>query len=603
MPRQNSRIVVDPLRAPELQPRASPADTFTRTDGGRNLAALARGLAEISPAVGQLAGLVADRTLQEQTLAGEMMARKLNEQGLSLAQATREGKIPKGLNPWFRAGLDEQFGRVTADRWQSDFMAAAGADEVLKESTNIQDFDAFAQKHLEGWSQENIGDGRGEHFERGFGHRRDAYVADERRKFAARIEGKLENQSNEAHFAEIKRGVIDSFARGLTPEQIAADINSLNTAALAQGRNGTQVNQTTVRALIGAAMESENGLEVLELLKRVQGGSGALGDTTYGTQAYQKAREEIIERSWRNEQRDRAHTEFAREQNLRDTLGSAVELLQSNHFADLSPLLGRLKDSPEAAAQLLTLQRNMAGLKFRTDENVKRDLYARIWTVSDGIERVSEQTVIGYLNAARLTTEDAAWLVGQMRAARDAREGDQKGVFDDFLFRQELNNLRSRFTDKMTGLIAGETADRAAQAEAMFTERWVLLNKSGESQKMTQEQRLVWLNDQAASIVKLQRGADPNEFNPAPAPAFQSLKDAEAKFPQDLVLDEADLRMALNGENTQRLQATLQRLGLTQPSEIGAFLRSQVAIFSKKTGRTQPRSSQEMKAETPPEGN
>src|SRR5690606_16204191 len=117
---------------------------------------------------------------------GVAEARRLQEEGLSMAQATREGRLPKHQNPWFQAGLQEQFGRVSADTWQSDLMAAMAANRDLQNATSMEAFDAFAQQHRAEWMKANVEGGRDGHFERGFGARSDAYYADARRQFAAR---------------------------------------------------------------------------------------------------------------------------------------------------------------------------------------------------------------------------------------------------------------------------------------------------------------------------------------------------------------------------------------------------------------------------------
>ena len=592
----NQRLQVQGVNPVGLQPKANPVDTFVRPTDGQELAQLARGLAEFSPSVQRFAGVLSERRNEEAFAEGEAAARKLFEEGKSLAEATRKGLIPKAANPWYRAGLQEQFGRVSADKWQTDLMAAVASDEYLQKTTKLEDFDKFVAEHRVKWAEENVAPGdRDAYFEKGFGHRADAYFANERRSFASRIENRLEKYSDDAHFEEIKRVVSHSLGK-TSLQQIASSIDLLNKDVMAQGRTGGKVNFTAVKAIVAAAMESEDGgLQALELLKLVKGGSGVLGDTSYGSEAFIKAREAITENIWRTQQRDHAQAERARDERVRSTMSTAVETLLKDHHADLRPLMKNLADAPEALKQLTDLQRNASTMSFVTDETVKRDLFARIWTEESGPESVTPVTITRALNSGNLTTEDASFLMGQLKNASDTRHGDRKGIFDDFLFKEELRNLKGRFVDPMTGIIAGERADRVAYAEAMFREYWALWNKDPEFKNGSSEDKIKLLSDKATSIVQQMRGPEPLIINPAPPPAF--ISDEDMSLPKVLLLEEADLRSALAGRWTDAGKAQLKKLNLRRSSELGAFLHSQSLLFQQKYGRT-PRTKREIQKQS-----
>jgi hypothetical protein len=604
MPKQ--RLQVDSgLRAPVTRPSASPVDTFVNP-GANPLERLAQGLAEVSPAIGRFSSVLADRLAAEETQKGEIARRKAHEQGLTLAEAQRKGDIPAQSNPWFMAGLKEQDGRVSADTWHTDLIVALSKDQDMQTTTDIGAFDTFVNKYREGWLKEKVGEGRDQHFEVGFGHRSDAYLDEERRKFASKIEGRLKDKSDDLHFMEIKKHVRDSLSAGADLTEIAGAIDVLNDSGIRQGRDKGALNRTTVEAVAAAAVEFDDptlGHKALDLLTQVKAGSGAVGDTKYGSETVQKARKEIDEKAWTTNQRRIAAEKQEREVRTRDILGGAVKALSEDPNASLKGFVNAAQeaDLPELIPDLANLQRNSNLLEYKTDENIKRDLYSRIWTIADGEQGyVTEQTIVATLRRQSLTTEDANWLIDQLKKSREARVGKGKEIFDDYNFRQELSNFPARFAD-IWGNIGGADGDKKALAEATFRQKWFELHASGEAQKMSEKDKITWLSDTASSVVGRQRGIENKQFGKVPAPQLTPTKDVQKVLPKELVLTELDLRGALGGKMSPALKAQLQSLGLKDPSAVGAFIDSQLKLFKKQTGRDLPRSKKELSAEPPKE--
>jgi hypothetical protein len=597
----DQRLQVDSLSPVQLRPATAPIDTYVHPTAGRDLEALARGLSEVSPGIDKFLGVVAERSQDAAYAEGETAARKLFEQGKTIAEATRQGLYPKAANPWYMAGLKEQFGRVAADTWQSDLSGAVATDELMQKTTDLSAFDDFVRQHREQWMKDHVGDQRDPYFEKGFGHRADAYYADERRKFAARLEGRVENQSDDAHFAEVKKHVRDAFLRGVPVEDIALDIDGLNKNAIQNlGRSGTRVNQTTVKAIVAAAIEdtSGQGLKMLNLLKHVQGGAGALGDTGFGSKAYEEAVDKISEGVERNARREWDRDQRERELRTRDTLGTAVDMLVADPHADLSPLIGKLKDNPSAIASLQSLQGAARTINFHTDDKTKDDLFNRIWNANpNSQEAVTEQTVTASMMSGLLTAEDASWLISQMKAVRQASMTKYKDaedvIFSDFNFRQELSNIKGRFAGP-DGIIPRENADKAAHAEAMFREAWWQHSQEYERRVKedpkfyeTPSQKIQFLNDQADIVVRKQLG-DALQITPAPPPDFVGARGSayiqqnavDAGAPQGRPwISEDTLYKGLHGIMTPELYDRFSKSGVTTTSEQGSFLRWQLDLF------------------------
>lgn len=578
------RVQVQGPQADRLRPQASPVSTFTRTPQN-TLQAIARGLAEINPQISQLTNVVAERTVAEQTAAGEAEARRLQEQGATLAQATREGKLPAQMNPWFRAGLQEQFGRVSADTWQTDLAAAIASDDRMSRSTDLAEFDQFAQEHRQKWLEENVAEGRDGHFEKGFGSRSDAYYTDLRRQFAARIEDRLKKNSDDAHFAEVKAHVREARARGVSPEQIAADIDLLSNDVIAHGRPGKRVNETALKAVVAAALDDpEHGLEILNTVaKRIHGGAKALvADTDYGSQLIRKAEEDIVNDSWRMAQRNQAVAAQKREENKREGFTTLVAALLTDKHTNLRPWLAQFADDPEAFGQVVALRDRIETADFHTDDELKAHLATNIWTGATGPEAVTEEKVAGFVGRG-LTTEDADWLVKRIHEAREAREGKLKGIFENPLFKNTLGNLKQQFAS-IEGNIGGGDGTRGANAEAMLFESWFVLQKSGKAAQMNPGELSQWFAAESTRIVNQQRGAGFQIGQPPAAPKFKEpVKTGEQE------ISDSDLWNLNNGIVSDAVKQKLAARGINTEAQLAEYVREQLRAYQKKTGRNEPK--------------
>lgn len=567
---------------------ASPTGTFVKPTSNRNLQGLIDGLGSLNPSIQRFSQQYAAQDAQEKQTQGIEAARALVEQGLTLAEATRTGKLPQQDNPWFMAGFHEKMGQSAADSWHWKLIEDMKKNSDLQESTNVQDAQDFINKHREDWMAQNAPKGREQQFfSQGFGLRSDALTRDEMNKFANGLEGRLTKKSTDLHFSQVKQHVEKEFVKGTSPEEIAEGINILVQTQYSLGSKEGDIDQNTIHAVVAAAMEMGDE-RPMAILKRVYGSkSGAeLGDTLAGTEAMDKARLDIRNRKWNQEQRDWQMKERADKKRLDSVLSDAMTSKLTDPNFDLKTYAAKLKDNPEGLQKLAMMEQSMNVLNNRTNEGVRSELFTKIFVYDNADDQTSEADVAVARAQDLLTTEDAAALIGQIRQARDSGKDKEAGIWNDFQFRQVLSDIDVQFRGKLGEFESNQAMMQSAFARAMFMERWLLSNQNG--QAVPVEKRAAWLTDMAQDVIRIAKGPDDKAIIERPVPQFQSTKDIEAKLPTELVVDPASLAEKSRGRTTTQMQQALDNLGLRTPSEQGAFLKSQLRLYIQKHGKAPP---------------
>jgi hypothetical protein len=566
---------------------ATPTGAFVKPTADRNLQGLIEGLGALNPSIQRFSAQLTQQTAQEKQAEGIEAARALVEQGLTLAEATRTGKLPQQDNPWFMAGFHEKMGQSAADSWHWQLIEDMKKNPELQESTSVQDAQDFINKHREEWMGKNAPKGREQKFfSQGFGLRSDALTRDEMTKFANGLEGRLTKKSTDMHFSQVKQHVEKEYVKGTSPEEIAEGINILVQTQYSLGSREKDIDQNTIHAVVAAAMEMGDE-RPMAVLKRVFGSkSGAeLGDTLAGTEAMDKARLDIRNRKWNQEQRDWQMKERADKERLDSVLSDAMMAKLKDPNFDLKTYAPRLKDNPEGLQKLAMMENTMNVLNNRTNEQVRSELFTKIFVFNTPDDQTTETDVAVARAQNLLTTEDAAALIGQIRQARDSGKDKEAGIWGDFQFRQVLNSIDPQFRGRLGEYENDKSAQSASFAQAMFMERWLIANQSG---GVPVEKRAQWLTDVSQEVINIAKGPADIVIKERPVPQFQSMKDIEARLPTTLVLDPASLAAKARGTTTTEMQKALDNLGLRTPSEQGAFLKSQLRIYIKQFGKPPP---------------
>ncbi len=582
---------------------ASPTGAFVRPTADPTLTGLVEGLAAFQPSLQRFSAQFQQQTAQEKQAEGVEAARTLVEEGLSLAEATRQGKLPQQDNPWFMAGFQEKTGQNAADKWRIKLMEDMQADSVLQESTSTDEAVEFINKHRANWLEENAPAGRDDgFFAQGFGARSDAYTQEELMKFAARLEDRLTKKSMDMHFSQVKQHVEREYMKGTSAEEIALGVNVLVQTQYSLGSKEKPLDDTTIQAVIAASMDMQED-QALAVLNRVFGSkSGAeLADTPAGAEAIDKARQDIRNRRWIQQEREIRMEDRRREEAINQIMGDVITAKAKDPNVDLKafiPDLLKKAKSPEAVARIAQFNNSLDALTNKTNEQVRGELFTRIFVYDQGDQTTEEDIALARFNN-QLTTEDAAALVSQIRAARESGQNADQGIWGDFQFRQTLGDIDGRFQALFKQFENPVLQQKAAFAKAMLMDRWQFLNASG---GIAPDRKQAWLTDNAEEVIKVATGGTPQLGVPADrqagTPNFQVPKRVMDKFPKELVVDPEILKKSMDDAiAAPELADLFNQLELRTSSEKRAFIKSQLRLRIQQNQGSQTTNTQEPKKE------
>lgn len=503
------RLQVDPsVSAVGLRPTASPVDQFVQVNPNGPTAQLARALSEFAPQLGQVLTTYADQRNADARREGERLALRLHEQRKTYAQAVKEGLIPRSANPFFYAGVKEQFGRVAAETMASDILAAVQEDERMRKTTDIREYDEFVQQRVAEWLDQNVTqDLRDEFFDAGYAEHAQRLLAGQRTAFASQIGARIEKLGDEALYAEVARRVGD-----LSPEnvsEVTAYVQQLADDLIQhQGRSGEQVMRTIAQAIADTAVtvageDRDDAFAVLDLMKSIRGREGALFNTSYGKQLYNTTLKEVIRESNYRRAQERQEREWEQEDRAMELQKRAMQLLVENPNADLTQILRDAQDVPGAVGVLRSLQENVTGLARRDDGSVVDNLVRRILK-PDG-NPVTTATITRSLANGDLTAQTAVWLQNLLEERIRASRGQIDDIFRDFYFQREMYAMNNRLKDLLPDEIS-DKGQRLVNAELELMQWWRSYLQGSGANKSPDERELD-LNAQAAAIANKWRGA------------------------------------------------------------------------------------------------
>jgi hypothetical protein len=501
------------------RPTSSPVDQFVQVNPNGGAAQLARALQDFAPEVRKIGLQQADIRAEDSKKEGAALAQRLSLQKKTFEQAVKEGLIPRGANPFFFAGVKEQFGRVQAGNFASDLRAQISLDDNMRTTTNIADYDKFVQNATEKWLGDKVpANQRDEFFDAGFNAIALAAVANQREQFAAELMSRVEKLGDEALYADVAHRLTNMKPGGRA--DLVTGVQSLMEDLIKnQGRNGTQVVRTVARAIAETAGEKRS-FEMLDALKELRGKDGLLADTEYGKKLYKDARKEIVDAIRQDRIEQHQVQEIEREDRTRGVLSEAVTMLGKNPQASMKKLIADNSDLPEVVGALRGLRENMGNMTFENDENVLGDLTSRIW-VPNG-RAVTPKEIASHVNNG-LTAQTAATLFSMLdQRAREAGSDENDPIHKalrDIGYLDEKTTLR----DRLAGILSKDMVNggqRLSNAEARLAIQWLnYLDKDGKDKGWSERRK--WLNGVAADIVKVEAAAMQVHVDPKGA-AFPS---------------------------------------------------------------------------------
>lgn len=582
MSRQRIQVSTD-IAQPRIATPAAPVDTFVQPTDGLNLQRLAKGLATLEPSLGQLSDVITQRENKSNYEAGTAKAAELYANFQDVTKAMKAGEIQANQNPWFMAGLREQFGRVAADRMNFEMLAAMNTDETLQTSTDVKDFDQFAQGFVSNWEKSNLGDGpRDANFERGFAAKTDAYIADTQRQWASQLDGRARNQMNAAHYAEVASTITNELRRGTGFDAIANEIDTLAGGRIRLGANGGQINRTTVAAVIGTAEDlashgDDRAFQVLDMLKSIPGGPqgvGSLAQQSFGQPAYVQTVDRIGGLLQNYQTRVSQAEERKTKQRINDVWSNMITQSAANPNYDIQ---GDLE-------QIGMLDRtSVVGTKsawdaifsdtYKTDERVYANLFNAIWNDPDR-SMVTPATIASALQSRKLTRQAAADLIGEWKRAH---ESGAEMILNEQPIQEGIRTLTATLTAQAGGehLMTQEDAERLNQYSARVKSAYITYRQT-DGQGATYIQRMDTVKklvQQAFDTMQQEQNGVPNV---APAGASRTPSSATKETSSAVTPEERQVLMndlVLNRQWTPAVLHILSTHGIADnPAAIQAFL-------------------------------
>lgn len=474
--------VGSPVGASPIRPAASPVNTFAQTGDGQQLDQLARALSQLSPAVARYSDTLAQASAEKDFAEGQRKARDLAANAKEFKDAIRKGQITPDQSPWFMAGLREQFGRLAADKMNRALVVAVAQDETMQSTTNPSDYDGFASKFLNDWQEKNVDPrDRDAQFDRGFGSKAEAYIADTGRQFASQLASRVVLHAGNAHFSEVMNSVILERGRNVDSASIGSALTVLNDDAVSRGVSGELVNDMTVEAVVAAA-KLHNDSSILDILDNVKSGpSGrngraSLSTTRAGSAAIEDAQNQIATENQAANNREYQNTVQARDKAVDSLLTDAVTLLEKSsdpHSVDLKAIRERMTlVAPEKVPMLHQFQDAWSDRTLSDDPLQVAALYRRIYTPNGGEHYTSIEEAAAALANHQMSIPTYNTLVNEI-LQRDNNGG--KSAFEkDLLFKQGQRQIRSMFVSEFgfEGPDKRRLAEEAVDEFSMQYIRW-----------------------------------------------------------------------------------------------------------------------------------
>lgn len=500
MPKQ--RLQVESGISPAgLTAPAQPVDTFVKTGAGAQLEQLAQGLSQLSPALGRFSDVLTQRQNETDLASGQRTARDLANSAKSFREAIQSGKILPNQSPWFMYGLHEQFGRLAADHMSAEATVAAAQDESLQSSTDMADYDKFLSDFIPKWQDANVDPSeRNLQFEKGFGSRADAALADLRANFASQIAGRVQKFANDGHFSEVMNSVITEAARGTSHAVVGAEISQLMDAGIARGMNGTQLNIKTVDAVVAAAkrLNDSSWLDLLDTIKTGRpdnrGNRPSLATTQYGSTEIEKAQQEIAGQNqtlanirWTNDERQHAEAVAS----VYRQAVSALEATDDPASVNLSSQRAAMNAvAPEKVNDLINLQKNYRDETIVTDPPLVASAFRRVWTPYPGEQATTEADAGDLLANRKISRPDFTTLMSYIQ------ERDRGGskIANDPLLKQGQAQIRAMFAAEF-GQGSSDQKQRAEEAVDEFTSQYLHYRQSADGKNADEVRTRAWIHD------------------------------------------------------------------------------------------------------------
>lgn len=372
-------------------PSGGLVDTFVRPAQEDSTTQLARALGNLSPEVGRLGDLLAQKQEQDQQIKGAVDANTLEKNRTDYKTAVSKGLIQPNESPWYQYSLNKETGRLTAEKYKGDLAFAVQADPLLSKSTDVADFDKFEAGFRKQWEEKNIGGASTTPaFEQGYEQLANAHVNDMRDTFAKQAGENARTQGLDVHTTRVINTVVSEMARGVDPKIIAGEIGQQTTAWILNGGQGDKFNKATIDGVIEAARYLGSPGLARQILSDVPGGpkGSKLALTGYGVDSIVKAEQEIGNEVASKARAENEAADRAKAKNLESTFSGAASALSAANdpaTVDLSPYRDALIKGghSDKVDTLYAMQAAFSNRVYEDDPNVKASAFMQVYGMDE----------------------------------------------------------------------------------------------------------------------------------------------------------------------------------------------------------------------------
>lgn len=475
------RMQVDSGLKPErLRPSAAPVDTFTQPTAGSELARLAQGLRQFAPSLDRFTDVLAEKDAAKQTEKGAQKARELEEARITYKEAIKKGLISASDSPWFQVGAKQQFGRAAAGQYARALQAAIEEDPNMQASTDPADFDKFEQKFRQDWLEQNVGENRDTHFEKGF-QIVDGYTMDEGRKFIAAAGGRLEKRAGETFGVLVGQVLDQHWKEGVSV--VAGLINAEMKAYLVDNPKGGRIaNLRAVEAVADWARLNYKTLDQEQLgalLKQIDAGPGS---KLFGTHEARQMLAEVGDQMVSLRQRDftqaNERDRVAKKEQENTVFRGLTQLFQTQNpqEVNLTPfieIMKRIDPSPEGVGAIYRLQDVFVKAKSEGDPVVFRDALMRVYGLNNDFPgELTMRQAADLAAAGKLSAAQYSQVVNEI-GQRDSGQASGPDKVGGTLFNQFRGILIKKMRVTEFGQNEPEDVARAAEAEREFLKQFI----------------------------------------------------------------------------------------------------------------------------------
>jgi hypothetical protein len=541
---------------------------------------------------------------QEKAQEGQDLASQLALQGESYRSAVEKGLIPEHGNPFFVAGVKEQFGRVMADKMGEAFREHMKTNPEMLQSTDPADFDKNVQWFQEEWMGANIPpDKKDRFFNTGFASRAVAQMQANREQFDGIVANNLSNLSIASLHEETANHIANSWGK-VSVEESAADLATLRSDMVAQGRSPIQVDRTMYQAILATAKREKNldMLHLADLIKGRDGTSLAHHEGDASETELLKARD-YITGSLRSDAENERVAKNTKDQERTDAaFGEAFTRLLQNPSAAIVDLADSVKDIGNGAASAAVLRaRDMVQSATQFDDpTVERQLFTKIWGEGTGTARdvmtafnrgglsiQRAQQLIDYIKARDANNRQGALLERQAVAAEAQAAAAQQQAYNqivnDPLLSDELNALPNRFPKGAMGQIDPSVGDAIQYARASLKRAYFnyIQTPEGAAARLVPGAMTKWLSEQAAAVSSQYRGQTlTGSILPSTAKP-----DSTPESPKAIISPD-DLASYYRGQPSETLKLYFSQLKLFSADAKTAWIKRQQQLLLKNTKNT-----------------